>query len=127
MMKQEDRNETDPGDRILLKIRSIGCKFRPRLFIFLLESHAVPLVSQACVFPLPVLQECHRCGKWLWGIFLTPERHEDCIKDCSRMIKQVGNFCIGTNLKMDKLVLVLCDWIPDVEDMWNTLSREGTL
>ena len=41
----------------------------------------------------------------LWKIvweelaWLTPEGHEDCIEDCSGMVKQVGNFRVGTNLK----------------------------
>ena len=41
----------------------------------------------------------------LWKIvweelaWLTPEGHEDCIEDCSGMVKQVGNFRVGTDLK----------------------------
>ena len=51
------------------------------------------------------------------GVFLlTPERHEDGIKDCSGMVKQVGNFRVGTNLKKEEWIPV-CGWLPDVEDM----------
>ena len=46
------------SDGIFFKVRGIGSKVRSWFLILLSKTHTVPLVSQTCIFSLPVLQEC---------------------------------------------------------------------
>ena len=49
----------DARDGVLLQVGRVGGEVRSRLLVLLSEAHTVPLVSQAGVLSLPILQECH--------------------------------------------------------------------
>ena len=58
-----ERRFSDPCDGVLLQVRSVRCKLRTRPLIFLLKAHAVPVVDQTGILPLPILQEGNSYGK----------------------------------------------------------------